>query len=160
MKIFQKLADEVHPIALGDVYRARTQIQMLAEKSLTTHIEDNKVIKRIISVLCSESGSHDYTINRREAISDLQLPIEKPDPQFYSLIKNLYVDIREELELLKPFNPDSYLGKEQKKSFKFVRNLIESVTGGSDRFITKGKCVRGNQGIGVLPDYEGWEHEQ
>ena len=66
-EVFLKLASEVHPLALGRVYRARTQIQRLAERLLESHVDDEERIARIVSVLCSESGSHDYTINRREA---------------------------------------------------------------------------------------------
>ncbi len=43
--------------------------------------------RRIVQFLVSESGSHDYTINRREARDQLGLKIEKPDDTLYSKIK-------------------------------------------------------------------------
>ena len=47
--IFNKLSDKVHPLAIGNVYRARTQIQMLAKKLLSFHISKKSNIKKIIS---------------------------------------------------------------------------------------------------------------
>ena len=39
---------------------------MMAEKLLQNQVTDPEKMKKIIDFLCSESGSHDYTINRRE----------------------------------------------------------------------------------------------
>lgn len=91
--IMIKLSEFVHPLVLGQVYRARAQIKMLAEKLLTNQITDSSKIKDIISFLCSDSGSHDYTINRREAKNSLGLNIEKPDDEMYGIIKAIYDDI-------------------------------------------------------------------
>src|SRR5262249_43060746 len=77
-EVFLELAKHVHPLVLGDVYRARAQIRMLSERLLRSRISDENVVKKIQDFLCSESGSHDYTINRREA-AELGLQIEKPD---------------------------------------------------------------------------------
>ena len=76
--ILIKLSDYVHPLVLGQVYRSRAQIQMLAEKLLQNQVTNKEITKKIIAFLCSESGSHDYTINRREAVNDLGLRILKP----------------------------------------------------------------------------------
>jgi hypothetical protein len=84
-EIFCKLSEKVHPLVLGQVYRARAQIKMLAKKLLATQIRDTQSIEKIIDFLCSDSGSHDYTINRREA-KDLGLNIIKPDEKMYNLI--------------------------------------------------------------------------
>ncbi|PSQ92427.1 MAG: serine protease, partial [Proteobacteria bacterium SW_6_67_9] len=69
-QIFLKLAEEVHPIALGGVKRARNQIEDLARKLLSLHMDpdqDQDTIDKIVRVLCREAGSHDYMIYRREA---------------------------------------------------------------------------------------------
>ena len=81
-----QLSEKVHPLVLGEFYRSKTQIQMLSTKLLSKTRIDSEKIKDIVSFLCSESGSHDYTIHRREA-SDLGLIIEKPDDSFYSEVK-------------------------------------------------------------------------
>jgi hypothetical protein len=158
--IFLKLSEQVHPVALGNIYRARTQIQMLADKVLSFHMKDKEKMKKIISFLCSESGSHDYTINRREAKNDLGLPIETPDDELYALIKEIYIDIRKELELDNIFVPRILLGEENSKPFECTRALIESVNGGSNRFITRGNIRKvieqGQEKVVVQTNFENW----
>lgn len=167
-KVVLKLADSVHPLVLGEAYRARTQIKFLARRLLSQQIKDTKKINKIIDFLCSESGSHDYTINRREGRDVLGLQIEKPDDALYILIKTIYDDIRNELQLNNPYNPMSLLGTNSQVNYSLPRSLIESVTGGSDRFISEG-ILRRRQ-IQVAPNvqqeavddqrtFEGWRHQ-
>lgn len=166
--IFRVLADKVHPLVLGEVYRARGQIQMLAKKLLVNQVTDETQIGNIIAFLCSESGSHDYTINRREAMN-LGLNVEKPSQELYDLINALYMSIRDELELRKTLSPDSYMGKENSKTYSIKRTLVESLYGGTDCFVSEGQFVRVN--IPPLPQnpvpqiaiqdqriFEGWKH--
>lgn len=161
--IFLKLSEQVHPVALGNIYRARTQIQMLASKVLSFHMDDKEKIGKIISFLCSESGSHDYTINRREAKNDLGLPIKKPDDELYALINEIYIDIRKELELDDIFIPRIFLGGGNSKQYDCTRALIESVNTGSLKFITRGNIrkmtVGGEEKVSVQPNFENWELE-
>ncbi|MDP1990164.1 MAG: ATP-dependent Clp protease proteolytic subunit [Syntrophales bacterium] len=165
--VFLKLADQMHPVALGDVYRARTQIQMLAEKLLKFHMKDADIIKKIISVLCSESGSHDYTVNRREAKNDLKLPIEYPNDEFYQIIRDIHMDVRRELKLNEIFDPDVELGANPIIESSTTRALLESVTGGSHKYILKLHLKRvqiagpaGPQpGVQTQKLYEGWHHD-
>lgn len=98
-KVFLDISQKVHPIVIGNVFRSRSQIVMLAEKLLTQHFEDKEKINNIISFLCSESGSHDYPIYKREAKNNLGLNIETPSPEFYNCIKSIYDSIIEELEI-------------------------------------------------------------
>ena len=78
-EISKLLTENIHPIVIGTVYRTKEQIKMLAARLLTNQIKDKKRTDKIISFLCSDSGSHDYTIHRREARDLLGLNIEKPD---------------------------------------------------------------------------------
>ncbi len=162
--IFNTLADKVHPLVLGEVYRAIGQIQMLAEKLLKNQVTDKKKIKEIISFLCSESGSHDYTINRREA-KNMGLNIEKPSEELYNIIRDTYADIKQELELKSPYDPAIYLGSQQACAYSCKRALIESTHGGTDAFVSEGILTRVqiNQnppqlGINDQRNYEGWRH--
>jgi len=160
LQVFLKLSDNVHPIALGRVYRTRNQIQMLAEKLLKFHMSGQRKIKKIVSKLCIQSGSHDYTISRNEAKQDLGLPIEIPDDDNYNNINEIYKDIRDELELNSPFNPDIYLGSDTTKTYSFKRGLVESIGGGSDQFISKGNLSRVTGKIDIIDrrTSEDWEH--
>lgn len=157
--IFTKLTEYVHPLVLGQVYRSRAQIQMLAEKLLVNQVRDPQKIKNIIAFLCSDSGSHDYTINRREAKKDLALKVVKPTPKQYSLIKSIYDDISEELQFNKVFNIREING-----AYAVRRCILESVTGGSDYFVTEGQVLRakGPNNEELLQNrvaFEGWRHD-
>lgn len=44
--IFVKLATEVHHLVLGDVYRARAQIKMLAERLIKNQTDDYRKQKK------------------------------------------------------------------------------------------------------------------
>lgn len=165
--IMIKLSEFVHPLVLGQVYRARAQIKMLAEKLLTNQITDSSKIKDIISFLCSDSGSHDYTINRREAKNSLGLNIEKPDDEMYGIIKAIYDDISNELGFGVPFDPMA-VSQVNNGEYNVTRALIESVAGGTDSFVAEGTVTRitvpggpgqlPQQGIQTTKTFEGWKH--
>lgn len=162
-----KLANAVHPLVLGEAYRARTQIKFLARRLLSRQVSDEGKIDKIIEFLCSESGSHDYTINRREARDDLGLKVDKPDDALYTLIKEIYTDIRDELQLTNPYNPMSLLGQNTDVDYDFTRGMLESIPGGSHQFKSEGKLLKRQVQIspGVMKDavddqrvFEGWRH--
>ena len=162
-KILLALSDKVHPLVLGQVYRTRSQIQMLARRLIVNQLKDREKIEKVISFLCSDSGSHDYTINRREAASELGLSIEKPSPELYSLIKKLYDDIQTELLLTEAYDPNGMLGANQTATYALKMGLVESVEGGSFYLVSEGELVRihGPQaGIQDNRVFEGWKHEK
>lgn len=156
-KVFMKLADEVHPIALGKVKRARGQIQDLARKLLSMHMTDESTRDKIIGILCSEAGSHDYSIYRTEAKDSLGLNIETPSMDLYKLIRKIYLDIRAELELDKPFNPVIEL-QSGNPSYDLTRVIIESQSYGGYRLKKKGVLSSPAPGQFMMQDtFEGWE---
>jgi hypothetical protein len=171
--ILTNLSEKVHPIVLGNVYRSRSQIQMLAQKLLEKHMEKQEDIQKIISFLTSDSGSHDYTIYRNEAHDELGLHIEKPDDSLYTLIKCIFLDIQKELELLTPFDPNLFLGASNRADYKCRRVLIESLHGGTDVFISEGTLLKQQQNVPQPPplpplqrtiiddqrSFEGWRRE-
>lgn len=158
-----QLSNKVHPLVLGEVYRSKAQIKMLSSKLLSnTDISPDK-IDDIVSFLCSESGSHDYTIHRREA-RNLGLIIEKPDDEFYSEIKTLYDDFASELKLTERWNPPGELGNQPKLEYIEKRCLIESTNGKSYCFSTEGvlqKIQVGPQQVQIQDNrvFEGWKNE-
>jgi len=145
--IMINLSNQVHPLVLGDVYRSRTQIQMLAKKLLSKQISDNEKIEKIIAFLCSDSGSHDYSIYRREAKDELGLNIEKPDDEFYQTIKSTFNDIETELELNIPYDPNLVLGEQSTANYSSRRILIESLHFGTHVFVSEGTLVKNVQNI-------------
>ncbi len=161
------LSHQLNPLVLGNVYRSRTQIRMLGKRLLSSHINNGKKVDKILDFLCSESGSHDYTINRREAANELGLKVRKPSDSQYSVIKALHDDYAAELELLAPFDPNVLLGQEAETEYSLTRGLLESVEGGSTRFISRGKLRRLTMNGPAGPQeamedrrtFEAWHHE-
>lgn len=162
--IYLKLTDHIHPLSLGNVYKSKAQIKMLAEKLLKFHTIEAENIPKVISFLCSESGSHDYTIYRKEAKEELGLNVEKPTQELYQVIKNIYQDIETELDLRNPFNHNVLLATKNPFQYTLRRALIESVEGGTDVFISEGTLAKHNLPNSQIATqdsrtFEGWRHE-
>ena len=162
------LSEKIHPLVLGKAYRARSQIRMLAKRLLINQSHAPEKLENLLSFLCSESGSHDYTINRREAHDDLGLPIEKPDDALYKIIKEIYDDIADELNLSTPFQPNNILAAQNTVEYNLPRALVESAEGGSHCFCSKGILTKTQlkNDSGLLQNaiydnriFEGWEHQ-
>jgi len=166
--ILTTLASHVHPLVLGEVYRTRSQIRMLGRRLLSRHTNDQKKIEKILGFLCSESGSHDYTIYRQEARNDLGLKVEDPSDSLYKLIKDIYDDISNEMALTQPYNPLVLLGQQTQLQYQFNRAIVESVSGGNDAFFSEGLLIKQSimvpniQGMQeAIEDqrrFEGWKH--
>jgi hypothetical protein len=164
------LTANVHPLVLGQAYRTRGQIRMLGGRLLSRHMEGNDKIEKILSFLCSESGSHDYTIYRQEARDDLGLNVETPDEELYGIMKVVYDDIAEELKLTAHYNPTVLLGGQDEVAYEFRRAAIESVDGGSHQFRSEGRLRKhhvvdpntgiAQEGIEDRRTFEGWKYEQ
>ena len=93
LPLFERLASQVHPLALGSVFRSRQQIQTLADRLLSFHMNgDAKKADRdrIVSTLTRELGSHDYTIGRKEAREHLKLNVvDVPAKLETAILRNL-----------------------------------------------------------------------
>jgi ClpP class serine protease len=165
-KLIEILSQKIHPVVLGQVYRAKAQIKMLSRRLLTDQVKDEKKIDKIVDFLCSSSGSHDYAIHRREARNELGLNIVTPDEALYKIIKGIYDTIEKELELTVAYDPNQILGANSKKQYSVKRALIESIAGGSCYFVSEGVISR--QVIQIQPGvvqpilndqrtFEGWK---
>lgn len=138
---YLKLTETVNPLVLGDIYRRKNQIIMLAGQLLNMHSVTKSTAEKIISFLCSDSGSHDYTINRTEA-RNLGLPIESPTDHLYQLLKSWHTDVIGELEINKPYLPQNEFGENNEISYCYKRAIIESVSRGEDNFISEGRLSK------------------
>jgi hypothetical protein len=102
---FRILAERINPLALGDVYRGRQQIEGLARKLLNNHRNDERNIQNIVEQLTRGLGSHDYLISRTEARELLGEQMAKDDEELERLIWELYLDFRTEMQLGQIFDP-------------------------------------------------------
>lgn len=172
-EILLNLSEKIHPMTLGQVYRTRSQIQMLARKLMKWHKLTSDQENEIVKFLCSESGSHDYSIHRNEAVEHLGLHVEKPTMDFYKVIKAVYDDISKELQLENPYNPNILLNQQNPYRYSFRRGLIESLYNGTDVYLSEGELALRPVGGGMSPMgavpvqnqlqdnriFEGWRHE-
>lgn len=166
--IWSNLSNQIHPLVLGQIFRSRQQIHDLATKLLSFQKASEADTKKIVSFLCSDSGSHDHSINRREA-KELGLSVEKPDDDFYAILRWLEISYRDYLRLREAFNPDTELGIDQETDYAIPRALIESLSFGSHEFLSKGKLKRVQvMAPNVMPQigiedsrqFEGWETKE
>jgi len=154
------LARQVHPLVLGDTYRRRQQTQSMAERLLSPQVKNAEDRKKIISFLSSDSGSHDYTLNRREAAA-LKLRITKCPARLYPTLLALYHDFRDEMMLRTPFNASQF-PPNAITPFRNVRAVIESSVGTAVQFVTEGNFLRQNlqpnqgEAVSVEITAEGW----
>lgn len=138
--ILKDLTDYIHPLVLGEVFRAQSQIRFLAEKLLRHQITDKDKVKLIIDFLCRESGSHDYTINRKEAI-ELGLRVKEPSDSLYQILREIQTSYANELKFWQPFNRFSLIDVRKPDSanaYSLPRGLIEGSVNQHFHFITRG----------------------
>jgi len=165
VQVLNQLSQKVHPLVLGSIFRSRTQIQFLARELLKTQVKDGAKTRRIVEFLTSESGSHDYTINRREA-RQLGLNVEIPSQALYDLLKAWMISVRTELELSVPFDPNAILGQNATATYRCIRALIESTAEEGQIFVSEGELKKlqvthpqfGMQdAINDARSFEGWK---
>lgn len=138
--ILKLLSEKVHPLALGDVYRIRQQIENLAMTLLEQHRDDKENIRNIVQKLTKELGSHDYLIFRKEAKNLLENQVVI-DEKLGQPMRDLYKDFANEMDLGKPYNPNLILSSLSQKpprvsSVELKLATIES-EGRCDQFIER-----------------------
>lgn len=125
-RVFDRLSQSVHPLALGSVSRTREQIGFLAKTLLASHIRDEKRIEEIVETLIRGRFSHDYLIGRKEAKEVMGLPVVDVSADLDKLIIKLYQEYDAILQLSVPFHPEAILGENEVATSVFNRAIIES----------------------------------
>ena len=126
---FDRLSSQVHPLALGAVYRSREQIIVLADRLLSFHMKDDEQKEerdRIVTRLTRELGSHDYLIGRTEAKTRLKLNVIDVVPDLEQKILALFGEYSALLDLRIPYNPEGFLGVNQVTTGTFNRAIVET----------------------------------
>jgi hypothetical protein len=156
-EVWNQLSAKIHPVILGDIFRLGTQIRTMATQLINGQVKDANKQAEIIQLLCSDSGSHDYTINRRKA-AEIGLNVEKPSADLYRLLSQINNSYETELETFKPFSNQGLLGTgQQQAAYTLVRGLVES-TNQCFGYVTEGNVVRNTTTALVERDviFEGW----
>jgi hypothetical protein len=107
VRAIEVLAQQVHPLALGNVERFLSQSRMIGRKIMRTHMDDPKdahVIDEIVENLASKLYFHGHPINRREAREELKLKVINPNPTLESVIWDLYLAYEDEFQSREALN--------------------------------------------------------
>lgn len=129
VSVLNTLADKVHPLALGAVYRAREETSSLAKRLLLIHSSDQAKIDRIVARLTKELPTHNYLIGRKEALKDIELHINEPSEEIDQIMWELYKEYEGWLQLTSPFSAELDLGTNQSKRVRYERAATESIRG-------------------------------
>jgi len=127
-RVFGDLSSKVHPLALGSVYRAKAQIEMLATRLLRRHMGEGNSdkVSEIVQKLTRDLYSHDYIIGRTEAKDVLGLNVEDVDEETEATIWKLYKSYESLMELTVPMTPAVVLGDQDEVRRTFTQGVIES----------------------------------
>jgi len=129
LAVFDRLSTQVHPLALGAVFRTRQQIVSLADRLLQFHMkgdERKEDRERIVGRLTRELGSHDYLIGRTEAKDFFKLNVVDFPPDVEPAMLKLFSEYSALLELRSQFNLDGFLGTQANRSADMTRAIVET----------------------------------
>jgi len=111
VQAFNKLSENVHPLALGNVKRSLSQSRMMARKLLSLHMDkrsEEHKINEIVDSLTSKLYYHGHPINRTEAKDEVGLKtVSEPSGSLEKLMWSLYLDYEAEMKMEEPFDPAS-----------------------------------------------------
>jgi hypothetical protein len=112
LEVFKDLTGQrdlaIHPLALGNVYRALRLIRDIAKKQLLLHLDskENAKIERIVQNLTELIYSHQYLIDREELKSmELNIINAETISGLHENMWNLYKLYEDEVKMLEPFDP-------------------------------------------------------
>ena len=143
VNVFEDLTAKIHPLSLGNAYRATRMAKQITEKLLLMHFDatnDKEKIDSIVKEITGDICIHGYPITRDEAES-LGLNMIEPDTNLEKTMWELYENYAEKMELKKKFDPVALLGSQEMASFKYSGAFIESADL-TDSFVFNGRIRR------------------
>jgi hypothetical protein len=137
-QVFLALANNVHPLALGNVQRAQTQIKHIATEMLRLHMgeDQQQQVQTLAETLTTGLRAHAHTVNRREA-AKIGLKAVTPTETLEAAMWALFEIYLSDLQMFEPFNPATLLGQEQSRDIRVERAYVESAAH-TDAFVAEG----------------------
>lgn len=159
-RVFLLLGEHIHPLALGNVHRNYLLIRSLAKKLISLHQKppEEADVASIVDSLTEKLYAHNHMIPRREAATEIHLPVVYPSEQLEKLLWELYREYAGELALDEPFNPVDLL-HDSRCEFRVKSGVVESAEA-EDAFIFEGVVERqdfpesGKVNVNILK--QGW----
>jgi hypothetical protein len=131
---FRMLAERVHPLVLGDLFRLRRQIERLALTLLRLHRKNDSAVHSMVETLTKKLWSHDYLISRTEAREMFGPQVAPEDRALEKLLWELHLSFAEEMQLGIPYEQKNIHRAERKagrgQGVKYVlrQSMVESLT--------------------------------
>lgn len=123
----ERLAERVHPLALGNVHRVHQQIKQLACRLLQLSSIKGRDLDRVVAALTTDFYSHLHMINRQEARDILgDAHVEFTTDKLASLLDELLRGYEEDFKLRRPFFLNAHLGDDREKEVRFIGGAVES----------------------------------
>jgi hypothetical protein len=159
--VYKLLVEKLHPLSIGNAYRAYRMAHLLTERLLWLHMDkekDNEKIKKIVKEITGDITIHAYPIDRDEA-ANLGLKIEKATDEIDKSICQIYENYAEEMKLGQPFQPDELLAGKEVAEINKVGAYLETADT-SYQFTITGKAqkiIRNNQPtVDINFDSQSW----
>jgi len=160
-EVYKLLVEKLHPLSIGNAYRAYRMAKMLTERLLSLHIDiekEKEKVKKIVKEITGDITIHAYPIDREEA-GELGLEVEAPEAETEKMMTELYEEYATTMKLGQPFHPSELLGGQDAASIDYVGAYIDSKEL-SYQFTFKGKAqklIRNNQtAIDMNMDSQSW----
>jgi hypothetical protein len=126
--VYKMLVEKLHPLSIGNAYRAYRMAKLLTERLLSLHMDKTKEsqkIKKIINEITGDITIHAYPIDRDEA-KELDLKIDTPKASVEQLIWQLYEEYATPMKLGQPFQPNELLAGKDMAEIRNAGAYIES----------------------------------
>src|SRR5262249_20837977 len=128
---FRRLAESVHPLALGNVKRNIEQISQLAKKLIGLHTPDvdDAALTALVTRLTTGLYSRSHLIARGEATA-FGLRVELPSEHLEDRLLAYYEQLKSDLELLDKFDASAILQAQRQPELPLAleRAYIETST--------------------------------
>lgn len=111
IEAYKLLVEKLHPLSIGNAYRAYRMARLLTERLLWLHMDkkkDDEKIKKIVKEITGDITIHAYPIDRDE-VADLGLNVEKTKDKLDKDMRELYEAYASEMKLGQPFHPNELL---------------------------------------------------
>ena len=165
VEVYKQLVEKMHPLSIGNAYRAFRMSKMLTERLLELHMDkgkDKQKIEKIVKEITGDITIHAYPIDVDDA-KGLGLNVSSPDTDLGQAMWDLYSYYASELKLGQPFHPSEFLGDQEMAQVNYPAAFVDS-SEFTHKFIFKGKVqktIRNNQtAIDMNIDSQSWVLEK
>lgn len=129
IEVYKLLVEKLHPLSIGNAYRAYRMTRLITERLLWLHMDkkkDGKRIKIIVKEMTGDITIHAYPIDRDEA-GELGLKIEKANDGIDKIMRDLYGEYATEMKLGQPFHPNELLAGKDVAVIDRIGAYLETV---------------------------------